>query len=161
MNEGANSWGERDAVDRWIKSVGVMVKEEEFYLLARMVSEPRMALQADISERRLQLATKIREAEAAKEKYSESGDARYTEACVRLNAFLEGVQDHGRYPVKAKITIEEEGLQTVVFHLDEFQMEQTRDFIHDYDSDGKKINIRENPANPGVMVHIRGRQVKP
>jgi hypothetical protein len=94
-NEEANSWGERDAVDHWLKSVGVMVKEEEAFLLARMVSEPRMQLQADISERRLQLYKKIREAEAAKEKYSESGDARYTEACVRLNAFQEAVKIMG------------------------------------------------------------------
>jgi hypothetical protein len=63
--------------------------------------------------------------------------------------------------VKAKITIEQEGLQAVIFNVDEFQMEQTRDFIHDYDSEGKKINVRENPANPGVMVRISGRQVKP
>ncbi len=58
-----NSLGERDAVDRWLRVVGVMVKTEEAELLVRMVSEPRMALQADISERRLELSKKIREAE--------------------------------------------------------------------------------------------------
>jgi hypothetical protein len=95
VNEGANSWGERDAVEKWLKDVGVMVKEEEAYLLARMVSEPRMELQADIAGRRLELHKKIREAEEAKEKYSESGDGRYIEACVRLQAFQEALKIMG------------------------------------------------------------------
>lgn len=63
--------------------------------------------------------------------------------------------------MKVKVTIEGPEMPApVVFELDEFNMEQTRDLICDYDTDGRPINHRENPANPGVMVFIKGRSNK-
>jgi len=60
--------------------------------------------------------------------------------------------------MKVKVTLEiSEMPAPVVLELDDFNMEQTRDLICDYDTDGRPINRRENPANPGVMVFIKGR----
>jgi len=61
--------------------------------------------------------------------------------------------------MNARVTVEFAG-QKVVMELEEFSMQETRDLINDYDSDGTRINIRENPANPGVMVKIVGRRLK-
>lgn len=62
---------------------------------------------------------------------------------------------------KVKVTVEDPDAPVpVVFELEEFFMEQNRDLICDYDHEGRPINYRENPANPGVMILIRGRSKK-
>jgi hypothetical protein len=62
----------------------------------------------------------------------------------------------------AKITIEVEGQECVIFCLDEFQIQQDRDISPVYTDDWGKIRaFVENPANPGVKVVFSGRRYDP
>ena len=93
VNECANSWGEADAVEKWLKKVGVAVKPEEAFLLARMVSEPRMQLQQQFCERRLALRKLLRESEERLQAAKSIGDhAVLAEEDIRLAALKAAVE---------------------------------------------------------------------
>lgn len=87
MSEHATQWGEADAISTWLKRVGVMVKPEEAYELAAAVTKFRLDVMEAHADKVNTLRARVLAAAAEKERYSESGDGRYTEACVRLRAY--------------------------------------------------------------------------
>lgn len=60
-----------------------------------------------------------------------------------------------------KVTLEYPDGSTHSFYLEPCNVQQTRDLVPtDRDEFGKVLGWQENPANPGVTVHITGTLAK-